>query len=264
MVIITGIYVIATIFICRFNWISAKSAQEQTAEMIKQYKENQRPVISVYFDIIRSGLCCLMIENVGLSPAHDVNIKINDKFLENLPRGKENSPLFKLSDAHLFIASGQKFTVYMCGQTDFKNVMDTPIELKVSYDGYVDEHLIDLAQYSYMLIYDSPVEDISQNIKKMKEQEDKFYKEAIKHMPTKEAFTQVIVHNASDDDALKYRIFKYVSSEQNKTAVDVAQYLNIDKDDSLRLLIELKDTDRLIGVYPGKDDDDYSFIWYRR
>lgn len=45
MIIITTIYVIATIVICISNKRSADAAKEQTREMIKQYNENNRPYI---------------------------------------------------------------------------------------------------------------------------------------------------------------------------------------------------------------------------
>ena len=41
MIIITTIYVIATIVICISNKRSADAAKEQTREMIKQYNENK-------------------------------------------------------------------------------------------------------------------------------------------------------------------------------------------------------------------------------
>lgn len=79
MVIITAIYVVATIFICVFNGRSAKAANEQaeaarnqTKEMIDQFKAVNRPFVTIRFDIIRSGLLCFIIENEGPLPAHNV------------------------------------------------------------------------------------------------------------------------------------------------------------------------------------------------
>ena len=56
MVIITAIYVVATIFICIYNGKSANAAKKQTEEMIKQFNSVNRPMVTVRFDIIRSGL----------------------------------------------------------------------------------------------------------------------------------------------------------------------------------------------------------------
>ena len=81
MVIITAIYVVATIVICYFNGKSAKAAKMQTDEMIRQYNIANRPNVTIHFDIIRSGLMCFIIENEGNKPAHNVSIKINKEFI---------------------------------------------------------------------------------------------------------------------------------------------------------------------------------------
>lgn len=47
MVIITLIYVIATIFICRANIKSARASKEELAEIKRQYEEENRPHIEV-------------------------------------------------------------------------------------------------------------------------------------------------------------------------------------------------------------------------
>ena len=63
MAIITTIYVIATIFICIYNAKSVKAAKEQIEvtknqirTMVEQYNSVNRPLVSIHFDIIRSGL----------------------------------------------------------------------------------------------------------------------------------------------------------------------------------------------------------------
>ena len=48
MVIITGVYVIATIFICWANIKAANASKEQLREMQKQFAETNRPIIDVY------------------------------------------------------------------------------------------------------------------------------------------------------------------------------------------------------------------------
>ena len=59
MVGITGIYVIATIFICVFNARSDKAARKQIAESKRQFEETKRleymPCFEVHFDKMESG-----------------------------------------------------------------------------------------------------------------------------------------------------------------------------------------------------------------
>ena len=45
MIAITAVYVIATIFICIFNYRSAKATREQLAESKRQFEENNRAFV---------------------------------------------------------------------------------------------------------------------------------------------------------------------------------------------------------------------------
>ena len=65
LVVITSVYVIATILICRYNFLSAKATKEQTSELRRQFDETNRPNIDVTHEIVRGGLFCLKIENTG-------------------------------------------------------------------------------------------------------------------------------------------------------------------------------------------------------
>ena len=82
MIGITAVYVIATIFICVFNARSANAAKSQTEEMKKQFASTYRPKIDIRFEIIRSGLMCFTIENIGTEPAIDVKINLCQEFIE--------------------------------------------------------------------------------------------------------------------------------------------------------------------------------------
>ena len=53
MVIITGVYVIATIFICWANIKAANASKEQLREMQKQFAETNRPIIELEFHYSR-------------------------------------------------------------------------------------------------------------------------------------------------------------------------------------------------------------------
>ena len=59
MIAITAVYVIATIFICIFNYRSAKATREQLAESKRQFEENNRAFVTVTFETIRGSLLVL-------------------------------------------------------------------------------------------------------------------------------------------------------------------------------------------------------------
>ena len=142
MVIITAIYVVATIFICIYNGKSASAAkqqseiaQKQMKEMVDQYNAVNRPMVTVRFDIIRSGLLCFVIENEGPLPAREVQIKVNDAFLENLSTIESDNRLADLNNVALYLASQQKLTLFIGSQVRFTDIAKVPAIFDISYNG---------------------------------------------------------------------------------------------------------------------------------
>lgn len=80
MVIITAIYVVATIFICLANIKSAEATREQLVESKRQFDEENRAYVTVTFDVIRGGLMVLCVENHGKQIANDVKVHISSDF----------------------------------------------------------------------------------------------------------------------------------------------------------------------------------------
>ena len=276
MVIITAIYVVATIIICIYNGKSAAAAKEQTAiaqkqmkEMVDQYNAANRPVMTVRFEIIRSGLLCFVFENVGPLPAEDVKISINQEFIENISDDKDNRSLRELNNASLFIASKQKLTILLGGQIEFKKIAAVPAVITVSYNSkYQETTTIDLNQYAFMLVYTSSEEDISQHVKKMQEHNDKFHKQLVSAVETLHSpmLQSVIVHDGGDSYATKFMILKMVSLNPGIQCLTIAESIKAEKEEVLDLLLELRQLDRLVTVRPDEkeSDDDYKAHWYRK
>lgn len=74
MVIITTVYVIATIFICIANFRSAKATRDQIAESQRQFDESRRLQVMPSFQItvrranrelVRSDICLILASEVG-------------------------------------------------------------------------------------------------------------------------------------------------------------------------------------------------------
>lgn len=264
MVIITAIYVVATIIICYFNGKSAKAAKMQTDEMIRQYNIANRPNVTIYFDIIRSGLMCFIIENEGNKAAHNVSIKINKEFINGIDEGREREQLEKLATAKLYLASRQKIYICLGGQLQFSQIAKNVAEIDIAYDEYSEHTTIDLNQYGMFLVYTSPIEDASQNLKKMKEEDEKFHRNILKRIENKRPIQNIVVHTETEDEAYKYKIFKIVCCESRTTASAIAEALGLDKEYVLQLLTELEHVDRIVGHYAGSEEDDYSVEWYRK
>lgn len=271
MVIITAIYVVATIFICIFNGKSAKAAhdqteasRQQTKEMIDQYNAVNRPIVTVRFDIIRSGLMCFIIENEGPQPAKDVKVVINQEFIDNISNSDERKMLADLNNATFFLASKQKLTVLLGGNSAFSDIAKEIAKIDISYNGYTEHTEIDINQYRFLLIYNSPVEDISQHLKKIKENEEKFHKSLLKSMDKPSKIQSVIVHTATEEDAVKFRLYKEVCLNPHSTVIQLAEKIDIDRDYALRLLLELNKVDRLIAfTFHEVTTDDDKALWYK-
>ncbi|SDB56552.1 hypothetical protein SAMN02910317_02947 [Ruminococcaceae bacterium FB2012] len=268
MVIITAIYVIATIVICVFNGRSAKAAKEQTKtakqqieEMIRQYNESNRPYVSVRFEMIRSGLLCLVIENVGSIPAKDVRIMFNKDFLNNLDVIDRQPLLKEVSEASLFLSSHQKLYVCIGGQSKFNEIAKVVAKIDISYNDKYKEHTeIDLSQYRNMLMYTSELEDISHHLKKLQENQKSYYANHLKKLDNDRPVS-VLVH--SNDSSKKFEVFKTVCIYSGATTAKIAEIVEISKEDTFGILDELENVDRFIrGVPFGKDN--YSVQWYRR
>ncbi|MGN1132663.1 MAG: hypothetical protein ACI4RL_07115 [Ruminococcus sp.] len=272
MVIITAIYVVATIFICVFNGKSAKAANEQSdiarkqmQQMIEQYNSVNRPIVSIRFDIVRSGLLCFIIENEGPLPARNTKIRINSEFIANVENEVDGNRLSELCNASFYLASHQKITVLLGGQRIFNEIAKEKAKIDISYDGY-DEHTeIDINQYRFLIVYDSSIEDISQHLKKMKQDNEKFHRSIVKAMEKSPQIHNVVVHSTTEDESNKFRVFKEVCLSPNSTVVQISEKLGFEKDYTNQLLLELLTVDKLIAfTFHEVTDDEDKALWYRR
>ena len=84
MVVLTAVYVIATIAICLFNYKSAQATREQVAESARQFEETNRAFVTVYADFIRNGLFVLCVSNSGNKPAKEINVNIGEEYFKNI------------------------------------------------------------------------------------------------------------------------------------------------------------------------------------
>lgn len=272
MVIITTIYVIATIVICIFNGKSAKAAREQaeiskkqTKEMIRQYNLTNRPIVTIRFDIVRSGLLCFIVENEGPLPAHDVVIKFNDSFINNLPDTQVKNRFIELKASRLYLASHQKITLLLDGQPMFSKIAEEKAIIEIEYDSFVEKTEIDIKQYGMLLVYNSPIEDISQKIKKSCEQDKKFYDSLIRTLAPKERVVNVITSEATDDEVIKYRLYKEICMNHGCTIQFLCDHFSEDNDKIINLLIELQQVNGWISLLPSNNlDDEMAFRCYKK
>lgn len=171
MVIITFVYVIATIFICAANIKSAKATRDQLAESKRQFDEENRAFVTVTFDIIRSGLAVLCIENHGKQIANNVEIRIAPEFVDNMTDEGSKVRVQELCKASFTLGIGRKWYACLGSHIELGKLSEVPLTVDISYSDGLGEHkestAIDLKQYLWSMMYDSATEDAKQELAKM-------------------------------------------------------------------------------------------------
>lgn len=86
MVVLTAIYVLATILICYYNYGATKASRDQAAEMRRQYEEDNRPYITVELIYERKVFYGLRFSNHGKRLANHVRIQLDQTFFRQPQR----------------------------------------------------------------------------------------------------------------------------------------------------------------------------------
>ena len=167
--LITVVYVVATIFICWANIRSAKATRAQVAEQQREFEETNRAFVTVTFEIIKSGLAVLHIQNHGKRIATDVSVHISDAFVENMEDKMDREHVQKLCHSMFTIGIGQSWYICIGSHLQIDQMSKELLTVTISYRDSVTQYCetisIDLKQYFWSLIYDSPIEDMRQEIK---------------------------------------------------------------------------------------------------
>lgn len=175
MVIITCVYVVATIFICKANIKSAEATKEQLEEskrqfeasqkqakaeleetkrqfevQLQQFKETLRPYIVCEYKLINRCMCCIRITNCGNRPAFTTKFNINDDFVDSLHSPYKKAFTDLNNSASYAFGINQYYDFYFGEVSVFKkNIKD--FKLKVEYDWdkqhYTNEYVIEFTKY---------------------------------------------------------------------------------------------------------------------
>lgn len=133
MVILTFVYVIATIAICIFNYKSAKATREQIAESKRQFEEVNRPYVNIVFEIVKGGLACLIISNNGSKIAENVKININKNFLDLLNE-QDRKQIMKFTSESIVIGINQKWILCIGSHLELTKLSKEKIIVDITYN----------------------------------------------------------------------------------------------------------------------------------
>ena len=173
MIILTAVYVVATILISVFNARSSKATRDQIKESRNQFIEANRAFVNVSFEIIRDGMYVLKIMNTGNRIAKNVHIVVSDAFVEIIKNSNAKVHVQELNRSAFSIGIGQAWYVIIGTIPDFIVLRQKTLEIELNYsDTFSNYHEvvdIDISQYGWCLVYDSPINDIRGYMKSVSE-----------------------------------------------------------------------------------------------
>ena len=160
MVMITAIYVIATIFICIANFKSAKATREQITEARRQYEEEHRAFISYELIFENRNLYGLRFTNHGKRVATNVKLQLDKDFVGSFMNQSIKDQLNNLDGREFALGIEQSYDIYFGGDEFRERVNKVPIQGEISYNDrcgeYTDSFYIDFSKYApiYTVITD--------------------------------------------------------------------------------------------------------------
>ncbi len=169
MVIITGVYVFATIFICIFNYRSAKATREQVAEAKRQYEEINRAYITYEFLYEKRTYYGIRFTNHGKRVANHVQILLKKEFIESITETSFSTYLNKQKGKEFVLGIGQSFDIYF-GSNEYRQSSNKlPLEGQLVYEddkgSYYEPFFVDIEHYATIFSVKSEAEDLRDAIK---------------------------------------------------------------------------------------------------
>ena len=168
MVIITLVYVVATIFICFANIQSAKSSKEQTKEMQRQFFAVNRPNISVEVVYIKKKFWALRFTNNGVQTAFNAKIVLDEKFISSTE--EQVQPILRKNNGRVrTLGVNQSYDLYF-GTNEYREL--TPkanIKGQITYKGcndsiYLEDFEIETENYATFFSVKSEMEEFLEKI----------------------------------------------------------------------------------------------------
>ncbi|MEA4972892.1 MAG: hypothetical protein VB119_06885 [Candidatus Metalachnospira sp.] len=162
MVVITGIYVVATIFICLFNYISAKATREQIAETKRQFEESNRAYITYELIYERRSVYGIRFTNYGNKVANHVQVQLKKEFIDSIMEINYLSWLNEQIYKEFVLGIGQSYDIYFGSNEYRKNPNKQPLEGKLIYKddkkSYCEPFFIDVEHYATIFSVNSETE----------------------------------------------------------------------------------------------------------
>ena len=169
MVIITGIYVAATIGILITNRKATKATEEQLREMCREFEMINRPIIETEIVYLNKAVLALRLKNNGTHTAQHVKLVLDRSFSDSVLNPSMARLLKEQVDKECIIGVGQYHDVFF-GDNDFiKQAEKPPIRGLIEYccgeKKYSEHFSIDIENYMTIFSIESDDEKLRKLIK---------------------------------------------------------------------------------------------------
>ena len=169
MIIITSVYVIATIVICYYNAQVAKVTKQELEELKKQFYQTNRPNVNYEVVHIRNSFFMIRFVNNGSHTAYNLSISLNEESLSDIPNDVIRKELNRIKTTVRNLGVGQSYDIPI-GTT--KDEINFHIRGKICYNGinasiYSDNFDIDCSNYAPFYSYKTDNDDFKEIYKNM-------------------------------------------------------------------------------------------------
>jgi hypothetical protein len=161
------------------DWASAISAVCSVVSLIAivvllvERKEKQRPYLQISFELVKSSLVCLVIRNVGTTPAKLQEISFNEDFVKQLP---DKAATHSRDRKNMNISIYPQNQWVLCLDVITPTVLsyeNTKLEITYVYSAkgkkkkYKECEIVEFKDYSGFLVYISEMDEMRGEIKKL-------------------------------------------------------------------------------------------------
>ncbi len=161
------------------DWASAISAVCSVVSLIAivlllvERKEKQRPYLQISFELVKSSLVCLVIRNVGTTPAKLHEISFNEDFVKQLPaKATKHSQDRKNMNISIYPQNQWVLCLDVITPTVL-SYENTKLEITYVYSAkgkkkkYKEREIVEFKDYSGFLVYISEMDEMRGEIKKL-------------------------------------------------------------------------------------------------
>ena len=139
--------------------------------LLKERYERKRPYLQVSFELVKSSLVCLVIRNVGETPARLNEILFDRSFVKQLPTNGQKHASDR-TGLNISIYPNQKWVMCLDVITpDVLEYQNTVLEITLAYTAkgqkkiYREHEKINFNDYSGFLVYISQMDELTDEVK---------------------------------------------------------------------------------------------------